>query len=124
MPSSVARNKTGPSPVTPVIWYLINLLMLPFIGFAVVAWLYFRSGGASSVYRAHAQATLYMSLLGAIFIFTGEGILLTLFGNTGHFWSWGIVWAIVLHTAFVLWGLLALARALNRQPPDFPRWEH
>lgn len=120
MRSSALHNKNAPKPVQPAIWYLVNLLLLPLIGFAVLLVLYFKSASADAIYRAHAKAAVYMSVIGAVLIGGVVGALYGIYGNSGEFWSMGLVWAIVLHTSFVLWGMVSLARAMNHQPPDFP----
>tara|TARA_R110000823_G_scaffold230255_5_gene357165 strand:- start:11481 stop:11804 length:324 start_codon:yes stop_codon:yes gene_type:complete len=104
-----------------VVWYLLNLLALPVIGFAVLVWLFIRSEQAPALRRAHTRAALYMSIIGAAVIFFGVGVFWLLYGNTGNFWTGAIVWAIVLHTSFVLWGMIALAQAIGDKPPYFPR---
>jgi phosphoglycerol transferase MdoB-like AlkP superfamily enzyme len=121
MPYSEGQNKASSSALTPVIWYLVNLLALPVIGFAVLLWLYLQSAGMSELRRAHTRATFYMSIIGAVLIFGGVGAFWLAFGHTGNFWTGAIVWAIVLHTSFVLWGMIALAQAIGEKPPYFPR---
>lgn len=121
MPYSGSQTKASSGAVVPVVWYLLNLLALPVIGFAVLAWLFMNADQASALRRAHIRATFYMSIVGAALIFSGVGVFWLLFGNTGNFWSGAIVWAIVLHTSFVLWGMIALAQAIGDKPPYFPR---
>jgi len=104
-----------------VIWYLLNLLALPVIGFSVLVWLFIRSGEAPALRQAHTRAAFYMSIIGAVVIFSGVGVLWLLFGNTGNFWTGAIVWSITLHTSFVLWGMIALAQAIGDKPPYFPQ---
>jgi len=121
MPYSENQTKTSSGAVVPVVWYLLNLLALPVIGFAVLAWLFLRSDQASAIRRAHIRAAFYMSIIGAALIFSGVGVFWLLFGGTGNFWTGAIVWSIVLHTSFVLWGMIALAQAIGEKPPYFPR---
>ncbi len=121
MQYSGGQTKTSSGAVVPVVWYLLNLLALPVIGFAVLAWLFVRSERGSALRQAHTRAAFYMSIIGAVCIFSGVGAFWLLFGNTGNFWTVAIVWAIVLHTAFVLWGMIALAQAIGDKPPYFPK---
>ena len=102
---SGGQAKDSSGAVVPVIWYLLNLLALPVIGFSVLVWLFIRSEQAPALRRAHTRAALYMSIIGAAVIFSGVGVF----------------WAIVLHTSFVLWGMIALAQAIGDKPPYFPR---
>lgn len=121
MPYSGGQAKVSSGAVVPVIWYLLNLLALPVIGFGVLVWLYLRSAEMPALKRAHVRAAFYMSILGAILIFSGVAGFWLAFGHTGNFWTGAIVWAIVLHTSFVLWGMIALAQAIGDKPPYFPR---
>ncbi len=121
MPYSGSQSKASSGAVVPVIWYLLNLLALPVIGFAVLVWLFMGSDQAPSLRRAHTRAAVFMSMIGAVVIFSGVGAFWLLFGNTGNFWTGAIVWAIVLHTSFVLWGIISLAQAVSDKPPYFPR---
>lgn len=121
MPYSGTQSKAGNGPVVPVIWYLVNLLILPVIGFAVLVWLHFQDDQATALRRAHTRAAFYMSIIGAVLIFSGVGAFWLLFGHTGNFWTGAIVWAIVMHTSFVLWGIITLAQAISDKAPWFPQ---
>ncbi|MBR9870467.1 MAG: hypothetical protein GYB26_04950 [Gammaproteobacteria bacterium] len=121
MPYSGSRKSESPGAIAPVAWYLLNLLALPIIGFVVLLTIMLKSADASPLRQAHSKAAVYMSILGAILIGSGVGISWMMFGNTGNFWTFAIVWAIVLHTSFVLWGMIALAQAIGNKPPYFPR---
>lgn len=121
MPYSEGQTKASSGAVVPVIWYLLNLLVVPVIGFAVLLWFYLQSADMPELRRMFARATFYMSIIGAVLIFGGVGGFWLAFGHTGNFWTGAIVWAIVLHTSFVLWGMIALAQAIGEKPPYFPR---
>ncbi|WP_417567592.1 hypothetical protein [Marinobacter sp.] len=121
MPYSGSQSKVSSGAIVPVIWYLLNLLALPVFGFAVLVWLFTGSDQAPALRRAHTRAAVFMSMIGAVAIFSGVAVFWLLFGNTGNFWTGAIVWAIVLHTSFVLWGIISLAQAVSDKPPYFPR---
>ena len=121
MPYSATRKDEQAGAITPVAWYLMNLLILPLIGFAVLVWVAMTVDQSRPLRRAHARAGVYMSVLGAILISSGVVVSWLVYGNTGNFWTWAIVWAIVLHTSFVLWGMVALAQAIGNKPPYFPK---
>lgn len=121
MQYSGSQTKASSGTIVPVAWYLLNLLVLPVIGFAALVWLFLRADQAPALKRAHTIAAFYMSILGAALIFSGVGVFWLLFGNTGNFWTGAIVWAIVMHTSFVLWGMVALAQAIGDKPPYFPQ---
>ena len=121
MPYSENQTKVGSGALVPVIWYLLNLLAIPVIGFAVLLWLYLQSAQMPALKRAHTRAAFYMSIIGAVLIFSGVAVFWLVYGNTGNFWTGAIIWAIVLHTSFVLWGMIAMALAIGDKLPYFPR---
>lgn len=118
---SGGRKPASSGAVVPVVWYLLNLLLVPLLGFAVLLWLFLRADQAPALRRDHTRASFFMSIIGAVLIFSGVGIFWLVFGNTGNFWTGGIIWALVVHTSFVLWGILALAQAMGEKLPYFPR---
>ncbi|KEF31771.1 hypothetical protein D777_01457 [Marinobacter nitratireducens] len=120
MQYSGGREKAASGAVVPVVWYLLNLLLIPVIGFAVLAWFYLCRSGENPLRRAHTRASFFMSIIGAFLIGSGVALAWLAFGNTGHFWTFALVWAIVLHTGFVLWGVVSLAFAMSDKPPLFP----
>jgi TM2 domain-containing membrane protein YozV len=56
-----------------------------------------------------------------VLISSGVAVCWFIYGNTGLFWTYAIVWAVVLHTSFVLWGMISLAQAIGNKPPTFPK---
>ena len=121
MPYSGSPKTEPPGAIAPVIWYLLNLLALPIIGFVVLLTIAMKSGDAHALRRAHSKAAVYMSILGAMLISSGVAVCWFIYGNTGLFWTYAIVWVVVLHTSFVLWGMISLAQAIGNKPPMFPR---
>lgn len=95
-------------------WYLINLLLLPGIGLLVL--LYYRARfqriETTRLARDAVQKSIIMSLLGGSLILLGCGAMLLIWGNTGATWMTLILYFTVLHSVFVLWGILALARVM------------
>lgn len=123
MQYSGAQTKAASGAVVPVIWYLLNLLALPVIGFVILLWMYMGSSGVNELRRAHTRAALYMSLIGFIAISSGVLFSWTFFTDVGHFGTFALVWAIALHTGFVLWGMVSLAQAMSDKRPVFPaKW--
>lgn len=123
MPYSGARAKPASGAVFPVIWYLLNLLATPVIGFAILLWMFIRSSEVNELRRAHTRAAMFMSLLGFILIGSGVAISWVFFADVGHFGTFALVWAIALHTGFVLWGMVSLAQAMSEKMPYFPaKW--
>lgn len=123
MQYSGARTKPASGVVIPIIWYLLNLLALPVISFLVLLWMFARSSEMNELRRAHTRAALFMSLIGFILISSGVAVSWVLFADAGHFGTFALVWAIALHTGFVLWGMISLAQAMSDKMPHFPaKW--
>ncbi|MDO6443037.1 MULTISPECIES: hypothetical protein [unclassified Marinobacter] len=123
MPYSGAQKKTASGAVIPIIWYLLNLLAIPIIGFVVLLWLFIKSPETNELRRAHTRAALFMSLLGFVLISSGIALSWIFFSDVGYFGTFALVWAIALHTGFVLWGMVSLAQAMSDKKPLFPaKW--
>tara|TARA_R110002111_G_scaffold38949_3_gene73894 strand:+ start:5195 stop:5506 length:312 start_codon:yes stop_codon:yes gene_type:complete len=102
---------------------LLNLLATPVIGFVILLWLFINSSGTNELRRAHTRAAMFMSVIGFVLISSGVAISWMFFGDVGHFGTFALVWAIALHTGFVLWGIISLAQAMSEKMPYFPtRW--
>lgn len=121
MPYSDRQKTEDSQAITPVIWYLLNLLALPVIGFLVLLRIAMQSTEKNSLRRAHSRAGVFMSVLGALSISSVVLLCWLVFGNTGLFWVYAITCAIVLHTSFVLWGMISLAQAIGHKAPYFPQ---
>jgi len=102
--------------------YLINLLLLPGLGFLLLLGLYFRyRNSASPLARMHLRQTMSASLwAGALLIFTN--LLIVVLGGYQTAWTWIIVilYFTTVHATLVLLGILGLARALAGQPCRYP----
>ncbi len=102
--------------------YLINLLLLPGLGFLLLLGLYFRCrSSASPLALVHLQQTLSASLwAGALLIFAN--LLIVFLGGYQTAWTWIIVilYFTTVHATLVLLGILGLARALAGQPCRYP----
>lgn len=102
--------------------YLINLLLLPGLGFLLLLWLFFRHrDSAPPLARVHLRQTVSASLwAGALLIFTN--LLIVVLGGYQTAWTWIIVilYFTTVHATLVLLGILGLARALAGQPCRYP----
>jgi len=105
-------------------WYLCNLLVLPGISFAFLARLFIKHGGGdrSSLATNHIRQTFFMSLLGGGLVFSGCIGLYLWLGDTPNGWMWIIMYFTLVHTSFVMWGILGLAWSLAKKPILFPRF--
>lgn len=102
--------------------YLINLLLLPGLGFLVLLRLFFRQRqDAPPLARIHLRQTLSASLwAGALLIFAN--LLIVALGGYDSGWTWVVVilYFTTAHTTLVVFGILGLARALAGQPYRYP----
>ena len=98
--------------------YLINLLLLPGLGFLALLWLYVRHRhDAPPLAQGHLRHTVSASLwAGALLIFAN--LLIVTLGGYDAAWTWVIVilYFTTAHTTLVMLGILGLARALAGQP--------
>lgn len=95
-------------------WYLVNLLLLPGIGFAVQVVLWRRHRHRSpgpGLERLRRSWVTSLAAGGAVAGVTALAWLL--FGFTPAGWAALLLGVICVHTGFVLLGLLRLAEALN-----------
>ncbi|MCB1767818.1 MAG: hypothetical protein KDJ22_17480 [Candidatus Competibacteraceae bacterium] len=102
--------------------YLINLLLLPGLGFLLLLWLFFRHrDSAPPLARVHLRQTVSASLwAGALLILANLAIVVL--GGYQAAWTWIIVilYFTTVHATLVLLGILGLARALAGQPCRYP----
>lgn len=105
-------------------WYLCNLLILPGISFLFLLRLFLKHGreDASLLSTNHIRQTFFMSILGGGLVFVGCIALYWLLGNTPNGWMWIIMYFTIVHTSFVMWGILGLAWALANKPILFPKF--
>ena len=98
--------------------YLINLLLLPGLGFLLLLWLFFHTrDSAPPLARVHLRQTVSASLwAGALLIFAN--LLIVVLGGYQTAWTWIIVilYFTTVHAMLVLLGILGLAHALAGQP--------
>lgn len=102
--------------------YLLNLLILPGLAFAVLAYLWAtRRRAVAPFVRTHLDSAFRGSVLaGAMLVFVTLGILLLGGFSQPGTWVFLIIYFVTAHAALVLIGVLALVRALNQQPFYFP----
>ncbi|MDR0777017.1 MAG: hypothetical protein LBE81_10340 [Azonexus sp.] len=102
--------------------FLINLLLLPGIAFAVLArlWLKHRHSAPPLAHQHLYQATL-VSLWGGLLIVVLSGLIL-LAGGLNEGWTWVILilYFTCIHSTLILFGVVALTKAMSGQRWRFP----
>ncbi|MFA9460825.1 hypothetical protein [Thiohalorhabdus methylotrophus] len=127
MPYSASKSMRDPAPdrniaIAAESLYLINLLPAPLVGFLVLLWLYRRHhAGASPVTRCHLRQTLVVSIWAGILIALAAGAILVLGGlDNPATWVLMILYVVCVHSAFILFGVVALSRAQAGLPYRYP----
>ncbi len=102
--------------------FLINLLLLPGIAFAILAglWLKHRRS-APPLARQHLYQATVVSLWGGLLIVVFGGLIL-LAGGVGEVWTWVvlILYFTCIHSTLILCGMVALIKAMAGQRWRFP----
>lgn len=102
--------------------YLINLLLLPGLAFALLLGLWLKyKGSAPPLARQHLKQATYVSLVGGLLIVTLSGLVLAL-GGLDWEWTWVtlILYFTCIHSTLVLFGMYALIKAMSGQTWRFP----
>lgn len=102
--------------------YLVNLLLLPGLGFVVLLVLWWRSREhAPPLAAAHLSQTLSASLWAGVLLVIANGLILFFGGYDGpNVWVVVITYFTFAHSLLVVLGALGLARAMAGQCWRFP----
>ena len=102
--------------------YLINLLLLPGLGFLLLLGLYFRCrSSASPLALVHLRQTVSASLWAGALLIVANLLIIALGGyDSGWTWVVVILYFTTAHTTLVVFGIFGLARALAGQPYRYP----
>lgn len=125
MPYSERQNKDQKDlAVKAEAWYLANLLIAPGISFVILLRMYLRHRHDEKTMLGvdHVRHTFFMSIIGGVSVISGCLLLFLGGGNTGAGWMGIIIYFTIMHSAFVMWGILGLAWALAEQNVKFPRF--
>jgi uncharacterized membrane protein len=102
--------------------FLINLMLLPGIAFAILAglWLKFRDSAPPLARQHLRQATLVSLWGGALIVVLGAIIILA--GGLDAAWTWVvlILYFTCIHSTLILLGMYALIKAMAGQRWRFP----
>jgi hypothetical protein len=102
--------------------FLINLMLLPGIAFAILAglWLKHRDSAPPLARQHLRQATLVSLWGGALIIILGSLILLA--GGLDAGWTWVVLvlYFTAIHSTLILLGMYALIKAMAGQRWRFP----
>ncbi len=102
--------------------YLSNLLLVPGIAFAALAWLYLsKRRDAPPLAAAHLAQTFFASLWGGGLLVLVSLLIVVLGGFDGP-WTWTVVitYFTICHSTLIMLGILGLAKAMAGQCYRFP----
>jgi hypothetical protein len=108
--------------VTAEVLYLVNLLLVPGVAFAILLVLYFRHRASAAVLAlGHLQQTVAASLWAGLLLVLVNGLILWL-GGYDQAWTWVVLllYFTTCHAALVLLGVVGLARAMAGKPYRYP----
>jgi len=101
--------------------YLANLLVLPAVAFAVLAWLWLRRTSLSPLARCHLRQALSGSIWAAAMLVGFNGLVLWWLGiDVPAAWLFVLLYFITIHSSLVMFGILGLARAMAGKNYRFP----
>jgi len=99
--------------------YLMNLLLLPGLSFLFLLWLFIKNKQHKGWQRIHLYRAMQLSLLAGIFIAAIPLVIILIVENIQASLMVMIVYVVTLHAAFVLIGMLNIARAMAKKLPLF-----
>ena len=102
--------------------FLINLLLAPGIGFAILLWLWLKhKDSAPPLARQHLKQATVVSLYGGLLIVSLSALFI-LVGGLRHEYTWVavILYFTCIHSTLVLFGMFGLIKAMAGQTWHFP----
>jgi hypothetical protein len=102
--------------------YLVNLLLLPGLGFIALLWLAHRhAASANQLTRCHLKQTVGASIWAGLLL-TTVSVVIVLLGGFAMPATWivAILYFLCCHAVLALFGILGLARALAAQTYVYP----
>lgn len=102
--------------------YLVNLMLAPGLGFAILAILWLKHHrDAPALARCHLDQTFFVSLIGGAAIVVASALVIAA-GGRDWAWTWVIVilYFTLIHSSLIMLGMLGLAKALSGKLFVFP----
>ena len=102
--------------------YLVNLLLVPGLGFAVLTWLWWcHRDTAPPLAASHLAQTMSGSTWAGFLLVVANGLILVLGGYEGpHVWVIVITYFTLCHSMLVMFGAYGLAKAMAGQCWRYP----
>jgi len=108
--------------VSAELFFLLNLVFLPVIGFIVLTVLYLRyRNTAPALARCHLRQTFNASIWAGIMLVLVNGLIILLGGyDSPSVWVIVIIYLTSIHTVFIMFGTFGLTRAMNGKHYHYP----
>lgn len=104
------------------ILYLLNLLIIPGIGFVMIYLLLKEhKGTTNTLTRSHVSQAFVASVVVGVLI-VGFTLLMLTFGSTDdpYTWMWIILYFTCFHSTFILLGVLGMIKAMASETYRYP----
>ncbi|MFN3984474.1 MAG: hypothetical protein ACK4KV_03250 [Rhodocyclaceae bacterium] len=122
-PDLLRENMPGPQlAVVAESLFLANLMIIPGLGFALLALLWWRHRGhPSPVVRNHLDQTFFSSLWGGA-ILVGVSVAIFLLGGLDNPVSWvvGVLYFVCFHATLIIFGVVGLNYAILAKRWRYP----
>lgn len=69
--------------------------------------------------QSHSRAALFLSCIGGLLVVGGCSSIYFIMRESSQVWPMVIVYFTIMHTSFVLWGMVNLAQAMSSRLPYF-----
>ena len=105
--------------------YLINLMLLPGLGFCLLLALKLAYKGDDPLALNHLSQTLGISLAGGAAIVVVIALFFYLGGAGPYVWLWVVFYFTFIHSSLIFMGVFGFIKALNQQHFSYPvlgRW--
>ncbi len=99
--------------------YLMNLLLIPGLAFLALLYLFYRDNDRQGWQRIHLYRALQISILVGVFLIVIPLLVLVFTNQFQTSLMLILVYFVTLHAAFVLIGMLNIARAMAKKLPLF-----
>ena len=108
--------------VSAELFFLLNLVFLPVIGFIVLTVLYLRyRNTAPALARCHLRQAFNASIWAGIMLVLVNGLIILLGGyDSPSVWVIVIIYLTSIHTVFIMFGTFGLTRAMNGKHYHYP----
>ncbi len=102
--------------------YLLNLLLIPGLGFVLLILLYQKNKNSSGEFVLHHLRQNLVAMIASGVAIVGISLAILLLGGFNSPWTWMvfILYGVTIHATLVLLGVLSLVKASNGEDFQYP----